>query len=204
MAVGRLSLSGPMVEEPGIVLQWLVSLRWWALAGQGLATLAAVEILQIKLPLSGMGSIIAVTGVSNLILQAWTKRRVPSWLVPAVLMLDVCLLTALLLCAGGKANPFCVLYLVHVAMAVVTLAEGWSWLVVAATTACYGLLFWWPVPGLALSGRARSTAQWIAVALVATVIAYFVGRMTRSLRRHEKELATARERASAAMSNSHP
>jgi two-component system sensor histidine kinase RegB len=194
MAVGRLSLSGPMVEEPGIVLQWLVSLRWWALAGQVLATLAAVEILQVKLPLSGMGSIIAVTGVSNLILQAWPRRHVPSWLVPAVLMLDVCLLTALLLCAGGKANPFCVLYLVHVAMAVVTLAEGWSWVVVAATTGCYGLLFWWPgVPGLALSGRARAMSQWIALALVAAVIAYFVGRMTRSLRRHEKDLAAARE-----------
>jgi two-component system, sensor histidine kinase RegB len=194
MAVRRLSLSGPMVEEPGIVLQWLVSLRWWALAGQVLATLAAVEILGIKLPLSGMGSIIAVTGFSNLILQAWPKQRVPSWLVPAVLMLDVCLLTALLLCAGGKANPFCVLYLVHVAMAVVTLAEGWSWVVVAATTGCYAMLFWWPVPGLALSGRGRASAQWIALALVAVVIAYFVGRMTRSLRRHEKELAAARER----------
>jgi two-component system sensor histidine kinase RegB len=143
-----------------------------------------------------MGSIIAVTGASNLILQSWTHRRVPSWLVPAVLMLDVCLLTALLLCAGGKANPFCVLYLVHVAMAVVTLAEGWSWLVVAATTGCYALLFWWPsVPGLALSGRSRATAQWIALALVAVLIAYFVGRMTRSLRHHEKELAGARERA---------
>jgi two-component system sensor histidine kinase RegB len=174
-----------------------VSLRWWALAGQIVATLAAVEILHVKLPLPAMGSIIAVTGVSNLILQAWTWRRVPSWLVPAALMLDVCLLTALLLCAGGTENPFCVLYLVHVAMAVVTLAEGWSWLVVAATTGCYGLLFMWPaaMPGPAMSGRARATAQWIALALVAAVIAYFVGRMTRSLRRHEKSLVAARERA---------
>lgn len=195
MAVSRLVLSGPMVEEPGIVLQWLVRLRWLALAGQGVATLAAVEILRIQLPLSGMGSIIAVTGVSNLILQAWTKRRVPSWLVPAVLMLDVCLLTALLLCAGGRANPFCALYLVHVAMAVVTLAEGWSWVVVAATTGCYGLLFWWPgVKDLALSPAAQAAAQWIALALVAVVIAYFVGRMTRSLRGRENALAAARER----------
>ncbi len=196
MAVGRLSLSGPMVEEPAIVLHWLVNLRWWALAGQVAATLAAVEVLHVKLPLPVMGSIIAVTGVSNLILQVWTRRRVPNWLVPAALMLDVCLLTALLLCAGGRENPFCVLYLVHVAMAVVTLAEGWSWLVVAATTGCYGLLFWWPeTPGLAMSARARATAQWIALALVAAVIAYFVGRMTRSLRRHEKSLVAARERA---------
>ncbi len=52
----RLSLSGPMVEEPGIVLQWLVSLRWWAaLAGQVLATLAAVEILGDQVAAVGDG-----------------------------------------------------------------------------------------------------------------------------------------------------
>jgi two-component system sensor histidine kinase RegB len=84
-------------------------------------------------------------------------------------------------------------------MAVVTLAEGWSWLVVAATAACYGLLFVWPMPmsrRLSLAPAVSATADWIALALVAFVIAYFVGRMTRSLRRHEKELADARELAS--------
>jgi two-component system sensor histidine kinase RegB len=150
--------------------------------------------LKIRLPLWGMVTIIAVTGVSNLLLQGWTKQRVPGWVVPAVLMLDVCLLTALLLCAGGRANPFCVLYLVHVAMAVVTLAEGWSWLVVGETAVCYGLLFWWPTAGLALSPMALAATQWIALAMVAGVIAYFVGRMTRSLRRHENALTEERER----------
>jgi two-component system sensor histidine kinase RegB len=159
------------------------------------ASVAAVAFLKIRLPLSGMVTIIAVTGFSNLLLQGWTKRRVPGWVIPAVLMLDVCLLTALLLCAGGRANPFCVLYLVHVAMAVVTLAEGWSWLVVGETAVCYGLLFWWPgIAGLALSPMAQAAAQWIALALVAGVIAYFVGRMTRSLRRHENALTEERER----------
>jgi hypothetical protein len=88
--------------------------------------------------------------------------------IPAVLMLDVCLLTALLLCAGGRSNPFCVLYLVHVAMAVVTLAEGWSWIVVGLTAICYGLLFWWPgAVVLSLSPMAQAATQWIALALVA-------------------------------------
>ena len=191
----RLSFSSPVVEEPGIVLQWLVRLRWLALAGQLAATLVAVEFLRIRLPLSGMATIITVTGLSNLILQMWTHRRVPGWVVPAVLMLDVFLLTALLLCAGGRANPFCVLYLVHVAMAVVTLAEGWSWVMVGATAGCYALLFWWTsADSLALSPAAASAAQWIALALVAAVITYFVGRMTRSLRGHQHALAAERDR----------
>jgi two-component system, sensor histidine kinase RegB len=191
----RLTLSSPVVEEPGIVLQWVVRLRWLALAGQVAATLVAVECLQLQLPLSGMGTIIAVTGVSNLILQVWTHRRVPGWVVPAVLMLDVFLLTALLLCAGGRANPFCVLYLVHVAMAVVTLAEGWSWVLVGVTAGCYALLFWWTsADALALSPGAAAAGQWIALALVAAVITYFVGRMTRSLRGHQGALAAERDR----------
>jgi two-component system sensor histidine kinase RegB len=41
---------------------------------------------------------------------------------------------------------------------------------------------------------AANAAQWIALALVAGVIAYFVGRMTQSLRRHESALAEERER----------
>jgi two-component system, sensor histidine kinase RegB len=194
-AGGRLGLSSPVVEEPAIVLQWLVRLRWLALAGQIAATLAAVGILELPLPLRGMGTIIAVTGFSNLILQAWPRRRVAGWIVPAVLMLDVCLLTALLLCAGGAANPFCILYLVHVAMAVVTLQEGWQWVLVGATTGCYGLLFFWPRNEKLVLGRGSQEAiQWIALALVAVVIAYFVGRMTQSLRRHEKALEAERER----------
>jgi two-component system sensor histidine kinase RegB len=187
------------VQEPEIVLQWLVRLRWLALAGQAMATAIAVAMLHLRLPVGAIYAIIAITGLSNVGLAAWTRRHVPIWLIPAVLMLDVFLLTALLLCAGGPANPFRALYLVHIAMAVVTLPEGWSWLVAGATAACYGVLFVWPVhhpTRLVLAPAVSATADWIALALVAFVIAYFVGRMTRSLRRHEKELADARELAS--------
>ena len=41
-----MSMYAPVVEEPGIVLQWLVRLRWLALAGQLAATAVAVEFLQ--------------------------------------------------------------------------------------------------------------------------------------------------------------
>jgi two-component system sensor histidine kinase RegB len=190
------------VEDPQIVLQWLARLRWMAVAGQAMATAIAVLFLHQKLPLYAINSIIALTAFSNLLIQAWNLRRVPPWLVPpwlvpAVLMLDVFLLTALLHCSGGPANPFSALYLVHVAMAVVTLTEAWSWLVVSAATACYGLLFLWPpLSGpLALSPPALGTAHWVALVLVSILIAYFVGRMTQSLRVHEKDLADARERA---------
>jgi two-component system sensor histidine kinase RegB len=184
----------PAVEEPRIVLQWLARLRWMAVAGQALATLAAVWLLKLQLPLLAINSVIVFTALSNIGIQIFSRRRVWPGLVPAVLMLDVCLLTTLLICSGGPANPFSVLYLVHVAMAVVTLGEGWSWLVVAATALCYGLLYLWHRP-LVLPTAVASISEWVGLVLVAGLIAYFVGRMTRSLRQHEKDLAVARERA---------
>jgi two-component system sensor histidine kinase RegB len=186
-------------QEAHIVLRWLVRLRWLAVAGQTIATAVAVGILKLKLPLGAIESVILLTVVSNVLIHLWTKRStaaVPPWLVPGVLILDVGLLTALLVCTGGSSNPFSALYLVHVAMAVVTLDEQWPWLVVVTTAACYGLLFLWPEPHpLALAPQAAAAAHWAALVLVAIVIVYFVGRTTRSLHRREKELANARERA---------
>jgi two-component system sensor histidine kinase RegB len=187
------------VGEPTIVLKWLVILRWLALAGQIIATLTALYVLRAPLPLAAMGTIFLITGLSNLTLEAWTRQRTPpQWVIPAVLLLDVCLLTALLLCSGGSSNPFSCLYLVHVAMAVVTLAEGGAWLVVAAATAGYGLLFIWPARAshpLPLSPDVAASADWIALVLMSIVIAYFVGRVTRSLQLHERALESARQRA---------
>ncbi|MDP9173036.1 MAG: ATP-binding protein [Planctomycetota bacterium] len=162
-----------------------------------MATAIAVIVLHLHLPLYAINAIIALTGFSNIVIQAWTMRRVPPWLVPAVLMLDVFLLTGLLHCSGGAGNPFSALYLVHVAMAVVTLAEAWSWVVVAEATLCYGLLFLWPpLSGpLVLSAVASGAANWVSLVLVSILIAYFIGRMNQSLRGHEKDLAHARESA---------
>jgi two-component system sensor histidine kinase RegB len=192
-------LARPTAQETQIVLRWLVRLRWLAAAGQTLATLVAVFILKLKLPLAAIESIVLLTLASNIVLHFWTTRQAPAappWLVPSILILDVCLLTALLICGGGPSNPFSALYLVHVAMAVVTLDDNWPWLVVATTAACYGFLFLWPYSHpLHLSPESAAAADWVALVLVAIVIVYFVGRTTRSLRRREKELADARERA---------
>ncbi len=189
----------PAVEEPKIILQWLARLRWLAVAGQALATVVAIRLLQLQLPVWPIVSIIAFTAVSNIILQVWVRRvwkrrGGPAWLVPGVLILDVVLLTALLMCSGGQNNPFSLLYLVHVAMAVVTLGDRWSLRVLAVTATCYAALFIWHWPltrTLPLTPAVAASAERIGLVLVAGLIAYFVGRITRSLRLREKELAVA-------------
>jgi two-component system sensor histidine kinase RegB len=76
----------------------------------------------------------------------------------------------------------------------VTLGDRWSLRVLAVTAACYAALFLWhwpltrPVP---LTPAVAASAERIGLVLVAGLIAYFVGRITRSLRLREKELAVA-------------
>ena len=192
-------------EEPLIVLTWLTRLRWIAVVGQVLAVAVSVALLGLRPPVWPIVAVVAVTVGSDAAAMAWVRagraRRAapPSWIVPGLLLLDVALLTVLLYCTGGPDNPFCVLYLVHVAMAVTVLGLGWTWGVVGVAAACYGGLFFAHRPllpdGRQLPTGVREAGEWAAVVLVAALIAYFIGRVTRALRQRERELASARDRA---------
>src|SRR5947208_7458749 len=136
-----------VVQEPQIALAALTRLRWLAVIGQIIATLVAVAVLHLRLPLIPIAAVILLTAFSNVLLTFAHKPAVPpGWLVEATLLLDVLLLTALLFLTGGAENPFATLYLIHVAMAVIIVPAGWTWAVVLTVAACYGLLFAWHRP----------------------------------------------------------
>lgn len=188
------------VREPQIVLAALTPLRWLAVVGQVTATAVADFGLHFRLPLGWIAVVIAVTALSNVLLTGLMKvGKTPAWLVPATLLLDIFLLTALLYLTGGPENPFAALYLVHVAMAVSVVGAGWSWLAVATVGACYGILLKWHHPLVQgdrpLPAWASATGSWLALTLVSVLIASFIGRVTWNLRQRERELAAVRERA---------
>ncbi len=187
-------------DEPQIVLTWLLRLRWLAVVGQVLAVASTAALLGLRPPLWPVAGVIGAAILSQGVVRFWSHRpRVPGWVVPAVLVLDVGLLTVLLYCTGGPQNPFRVLYLVHVGMAVVALGAGWTWLIVALAAGCYGALYFWSLPlvplGRELPAAVRGAGDWTAVVLVSVLIAYFIGRVTRALRERERELAAAQVRA---------
>lgn len=187
----------PRVAEPGIVLTWLVRLRWLAIAGQLLAT-AVAAVLGLSPPLAPLVAVVMVTAVTNLlILRRVRPVRPATWVVPGVILLDVGSLTLLLYYTGGPGNPFCTLYLVHVAMAVVVLGRAWTWLLVAATATAYAALFIDAVPlspESPMSPRLHDVGAWTSLLLVGSLIAYFAGRLSRSLKEHEQEIVALRER----------
>jgi len=183
---------------PEVALPWLWRLRWVAVSGQTLTLLFAALALEVELPYVALGGVIAITVVTNLALT-WVVRDHRDWggLVPGVLCLDILLLTALLYLSGGPKNPFSFLYVVHVAMAAVTLSLPWTSLMVGLSAACYGLLFAAHVPlkveqeeiGFPL----YQAGTWFSVSLVAALVAFYTGRVTGALRSRDRQLAQARE-----------
>lgn len=187
------------VQEPQIVMTWIARLRWFAVLGQVAAIAVAHWALKIELPLLPVFAVVLTTLLTNAVITAWLAARdVPAGLVPFVLFLDVCLLTALLYYTGGPKNPFATLYIVHVVMAVVVLGPVWAWAIVLTSAASYALLYKFHLPMPAASAtdqRVFYVGNWIALVLEATLIAYFIGRLARSLRQREHELVAMRERA---------
>ncbi len=185
----------------GVVLPWLVRLRWGAVTGQTLTVLFASVVLGCDLPLILMGAVIAFAATTNLLLAfGLLPPRLPERpVLGAVLTLDTLLLTALLALSGGPHNPFGVLYVLHVAMAAVVLSAGWTWWTVGLSAACYGLLFAKYVPltvnGADISVHLALAGSWCAVTLVSGVTAVFIERVAQALRRREEQLHLVRELA---------
>lgn len=184
-------------NEPHIVLAALTRLRWMAVIGQLAATGMAVVLLGLKLPLVPIAAVVLITAVSNVVLTYLPAlMRPPGWLVQTVLLLDVFLLTILLYLTGGPDNPFASLYVIHVAMAVIALRAGWTWAVVGAVAACYGILLTKHIPlDPHLPHWVTAIGNWVSLVLISVLIAAFIGRVIRSLRQREYELVAVRERA---------
>lgn len=184
----------------GTRLRWLVAVRWASLALQAATIAIAHAVLDIALPTGELALVIAAGIASNLAL-AWLARRAPDdaeSTVGAALLADTLLLTVLLWLTGGPSNPFGILYLVHVTLAAIASRARWTWAVVVASIAAYGLLFVThrALPGAhghgtgeALSGHVEG--MFVAFALAACLVAFFVTRVTAALEEERARSARA-------------
>jgi two-component system sensor histidine kinase RegB len=183
-------------------LPWLVRLRWAAAAGQLITVAAARLAFGLPVPTGALLGVVAFTAASNLGL-GWLGAPTASAraLIALVLALDVVLFTVLLGLTGGPANPFSVLYLVHVALAALVFGLRWSIALAGLCAAAYATLFWWHAPivwdhgahahaggpgGSAISLHLQG--MWAATALAAAILGYFVSRTAAALRAREAEV----------------
>jgi two-component system sensor histidine kinase RegB len=193
-------------ETQRINFSWLIRLRWGTLAGQ-LGTILVVQfIMGIRLPLLTLLVILSIQAATNLVATIWLRngRQISDSALASTVGLDVLFLTAQLFLTGGSFNPFNFLYLVHIALAAVVLPPRWTWGLVSLSLACSAFLFY----GEGTLGFSRTAphshadqmamhmkGMWVAFAVAAVFIVYFVGRVRRSLADRENDLA--RERAAA-------
>jgi two-component system sensor histidine kinase RegB len=198
-------------------MAWLVRLRWMAAISQLLAVGVVSRWVDASLATGTLLWVVAVTMLTNIGLSLWLRStpRIEEWMLAAVMGLDFLLLTALLYFSGGPSNPFTVLYLVHIALAAVVLEAGYAWALSLLSTACFGALFLLPPASssqahdMAMHHHVHATmgahgdapmslhlrGMWVAFFVAATVIVYFVTRVTRDLQRQRAEAAQAKSRA---------
>ena len=113
------------------------------------------------------------------------------------LLLDIAALTGLLVWTGGAMNPFTTLYLLQVAIAAILVPRRWSLFVTVAAVGAFGALLlarpeaihvWHSGAMFLLHVR----GMWLAFALTAASLWYFIDRVSSALRRRDAELANAR------------
>lgn len=216
LAIGPRPASAAAPDRLMINAQWLLRLRWVAVVGQ-LTTIGAVAGgMDVALPMAPILSIVAVTACSNFAFALWLafhRRRVEprppvDWdpvVIAGISAADLLLLTGLLYFSGGLANPFSVFYFVNLALAAVILPARWSGGLTVFATLGIGFLLARHVPLPALD-RTLSEASWfpgqkyqhvgLGVALVAcaSVVTYFITRVTRELQQRESQLREAEKR----------
>jgi two-component system sensor histidine kinase RegB len=119
----------------------------------------------------------------------------PGWF----LIFDVSLLSGLLYLSGGPTNPFSILYVVYIAMSAVMLAPVWTWTIAVLSVASFAGLFWFHLPREELGNHGHGFqthlyGMFVAFVLAASLITYFVSRLSQTLRQRERALAEAEER----------
>jgi two-component system sensor histidine kinase RegB len=200
MRMMPLMIHPPLPHRQTVSIRWIVRMRWLAVCGQILAAAMAWRIFDVSVPWIPVGVVFAVTVISNLLLprRPWTVLR--GW----SLWLDVLLLTVLIYFTGGPHNPFTSFYLLHIALAAMTLSTTNLWSLVVGCIAGYALIFLHHRPVMLGDMEIASGCEsyswhlqgmFIAFVVTASFIAAFVSRMHRILLEQDAELEAARVQA---------
>jgi two-component system sensor histidine kinase RegB len=177
-------------------LRTLILLRWLAVVGQTLCVVVVHYGLGFDLPLGlCLGAIAASAWVNAWVSLALpTQRFAKDWEAFVQLAYDVVQLMVLLALTGGLSNPFSVMLVGPVVIAVAALpARWWAALAVIATLGSLGLALWhYPLPW---SGdepdlpALYQAAVWIALAIAIGFTAMYAWRVGSEARRMGTALA---------------
>jgi two-component system sensor histidine kinase RegB len=201
---GRLTAAASVENAAGHknMLQ-LIQLRWIAVVGQITTIAVATTALDIRLPLPQMCAVLACLIAFNIASQLrWHERRtVTNGELFFALLVDVASLTAQLYFSGGMSNPFVYLYLLQVILGAILLEVWTTWIIVVITGLCLVGLARYSVPlNLPLSQELRFFNLYVQGTLIcfllnASLLVFFISRISSNLRAGDAQLAALRQRA---------
>lgn len=184
------------------VLKFLLQLRLLIIAAEALGLAFIGARFQLAVPWPIVLGVLLAMGIYT----AWSWRRLQLGGSLAAgeffrqCACDVSALTVLIYFTGGSVNPFITLFLLPIVVAAAALPLRSSLGIAIAAVVCYTLLMFFHVP--ITHGESHSHGielhlwgMWYGFVLSAGCIAYFVARISRTLRDHDQALAQARERA---------
>jgi two-component system sensor histidine kinase RegB len=199
-----------MQEQLHLTFTWFIKLRWWAILGQIMIFLLATILFQLDIWIEMWLLVVCIMMLSNVYLsqnQQAMGRNQLHWTI----VFDLLMLSLLLMSSGGPSNPFTVLYLVYVALASITLSSNWIWITCILSNICFTSLFFFHVqinPQANMhqmhqmhqtsSHMSHSSGDFldlhlqgmlIAFMLTSVLIAYFIAKVSLSLKQKEQELS---------------
>ena len=193
--------AGPDVHR--LNFAWLIRLRWVAIIGQTAVIVVSSRMPGIDFPYPILGAILVLEVLSNLALIGWarnTGRPRHEAMGGVVLIADIAFLTALLYFTGGAANPFSLLYFVHVALAALVLRPLWTWGVTVVSVGAYIGVHFSPASAHTLPWATspeiwtlQTQGRWVAFGVTAAVIAFFINMIQKALARRDEELIRVRD-----------
>ncbi len=182
-------------------LRRLVASRWIVLALMFLLVMIAPGLLDIPVQQMPLLAVLAITLCFNAAVH-WRLRQARSatpYELFSQLLIDICALSALIFFSGGATNPLVSLLLPSVAIAALTLPGRCVLGIGLIAVVAYSLLMVFyiplPMPDATRATRLHLIGMWLTFVVSATMIAWFVVRMTRLIRLRDAELAAAREQA---------
>jgi two-component system sensor histidine kinase RegB len=186
---------------PALALPWVAKLRDGLLVGEISLVLLAHYFFHIKLPLGWLAIPLTLSAASNVLLHCCMQPFSVRPALGLLLAFDTACLTALLALSGGPANPFSVLYLVEITLSAVVLSKAWTWTLGVLSVVGFGSLFWAHVRVPVFEGHhdtggfsAHLVGMWIAFAVGALLITFFIGKVSEALRRKEQEALLFQQR----------
>jgi two-component system sensor histidine kinase RegB len=183
-------------------LRLLCKLRWIAVAGQAITISIVTGPMAVQLPPGPLWSGVALLAVFNIYASLRARRMQDPGPAEsfAHLLVDILVLGWLITFSGGIENPFASLFLLPIALSILSLPAVWVWATAACSALGLGLsaYFGEPLPhvhgGMGDAFSLHKIGMLVSFLVSAAVMLVFFARLAKLWREREREIATLRER----------